>query len=115
MTTTFFPWAKMASPIRMTILAIGPTRRPLKPSNKRMNPVHPRHGSPGPFEDGNRLVVPLRRGGFTLLELCMVLFIIALLFGLAMPSVESAFVEQGVRRDAHQLALMVKTAMMQSA
>ena len=45
----------------------------------------------------------------------MVLFIIALLFGLTMPAIQSAFVEQAVRRDAHQLALMVKTAMIQSA
>jgi type II secretory pathway pseudopilin PulG len=45
----------------------------------------------------------------------MVLVIIAILAGLAMPAMESAFGEQGVRRDAHQLALMVKTAMIQSA
>ena len=47
--------------------------------------------------------------------MCMVLFIIALLFGVTMPAMQSAFVEQAVRRDAHQLALMVKTAMIQSA
>jgi Tfp pilus assembly protein FimT len=46
--------------------------------------------------------------------MCIVLFIIALLFGLAMPAMQSAFLEQSVRRDAHQLALMVKTAMIQS-
>jgi prepilin-type N-terminal cleavage/methylation domain-containing protein len=58
---------------------------------------HPRHGR-----------------GFTLLEMCVVLFIIALLVGLTLPSMHSAFVEQGVRRDAQQLAIMVKTAMIQS-
>jgi len=57
----------------------------------------------------------LRRSGFTLLEMCMVLFIIALLFGVTMPAMQSAFTEQHVRKDAHQLALMVKTAMIQSA
>jgi hypothetical protein len=45
----------------------------------------------------------------------MVLFIIALLFGLSLPAMQSAFTEQAVRRDSHQLALMVKTAMIQSA
>jgi prepilin-type N-terminal cleavage/methylation domain-containing protein len=55
------------------------------------------------------------QGGFTLLEMCMVLFIIALLLGVTLPAIQSAFVEQAVRRDSHQLALMVKTAMIQSA
>jgi len=45
----------------------------------------------------------------------MVLFIIALLFGVTMPAMQSAFVEQAVRKDSHQLALMVKTGMIQSA
>ena len=45
----------------------------------------------------------------------MVLLIIALLVGLTLPSMQSAFVEQAVRKDAHQLALMVKTAMIKSA
>jgi prepilin-type N-terminal cleavage/methylation domain-containing protein len=59
----------------------------------------------------------VRRGerGFTLLEMVMVLLIIALLFGLSMPAMESAFTEQAVRKDAHQLAIMVKTAMIQSS
>jgi type II secretion system protein H len=55
------------------------------------------------------------QGGFTLLEMIVVLVIMAILAGLAMPSFQSAFTEQAVRRDAHQLALMVKTAMIQSA
>ena len=58
---------------------------------------------------------PSFRRGFTLLEICVVLFIIAMLFTLAMPAMQSAFTEQAVRKDSHQLALMVKTAMIQSA
>ena len=53
--------------------------------------------------------------GFTLLEMCIVLLIIAVLFGVTMPAMQSAFVEQGLRKDSHQLALMVKTAMIQSS
>ena len=45
----------------------------------------------------------------------MVMVIIAILACLAMPSFQSAFTEQAVRKDSHQLALMVKTAMLQSA
>jgi prepilin-type N-terminal cleavage/methylation domain-containing protein len=78
-----------------------------------MNRAHPRR----PLGDKSRLFFPSHpiRRGFTLLEMCMVLLIIALLFGVTMPAMQSAFVEQAVRRDAHQLALMVKTAMIQSA
>lgn len=56
-----------------------------------------------------------RRRGFTLLELCIVLFIMALLAGAAMPAMESAFTEQALRSDARQLSLMVKTAMLKSS
>jgi prepilin-type N-terminal cleavage/methylation domain-containing protein len=52
--------------------------------------------------------------GFTLIEMIMVLVIMAIMAGLSMPAVESAFTEQAVRKDTHQLALMVKTAMIQS-
>jgi len=45
----------------------------------------------------------------------MVLVIIAILAGLSMPAMQSAFVEHAVRGDAHQFALLVKTAMIQSA
>lgn len=45
----------------------------------------------------------------------VVLLIIAILAGVAMPAVQSAFTEQAVRKDGHQLALMVKTAMIQSS
>jgi type II secretory pathway pseudopilin PulG len=89
-----------------------------------MNRAHPRHGAPA---EGGILSPPLvpkltalrrsavRRIGFTLLEMCMVLFIIALLFGVTMPAMQSAFTEQHMRKDTHQFALMVKTAMIQSA
>jgi prepilin-type N-terminal cleavage/methylation domain-containing protein len=85
-----------------------------------MNRAHPRLGYPGPLGDRSRLFYasqPFRREarGFTLLEMVMVLLIIALLLGLSMPAMQSAFTEQAVRRDAHQLAIMVKTAMIQSA
>ena len=81
-----------------------------------MNRAHPRHGGPA---DGSFSLIPksvaFRRSGFTLLEMVIVLVIIAILAGLAMPAMQSAFTEQAVRKDAHQLALMVKTAMIQSA
>jgi prepilin-type N-terminal cleavage/methylation domain-containing protein len=86
-----------------------------------MNRAHPRHGAPAeggiPAESDlfGRSYTALRRSGFTLLEMCMVLLVIAILAGLSMPAMQSAFTEQAVRHDAHQLALMVKTAMIQSA
>jgi len=49
------------------------------------------------------------------MEMLIVLIIIALLFAVSMPAMQSAFVEQGLRNDSHQLALMVKTAMIQCA
>lgn len=52
--------------------------------------------------------------GFTLLEICMVLLIIMILLAATMPSIQSAFVEQAMRNDTRQLALMVRTAMLQS-
>jgi prepilin-type N-terminal cleavage/methylation domain-containing protein len=78
-----------------------------------MDRAHPRR----PLGDKSRLFLPshLFRRGFTLLEMVMVLVIIAILAGLSMPAMQSAFTEQAVRRDARQLALMVKTAMIQSA
>lgn len=53
--------------------------------------------------------------GFTLLEMCMVLFIIALLAAASLPAIQSAFIKQAVYNDAHQFSLMVKTAMIQSS
>jgi len=55
------------------------------------------------------------RRGFTLLEICTVLVIIAIFLGAMMPAMQSAFVEKDVRDDARQFSLMVKTAMLQSA
>jgi hypothetical protein len=46
--------------------------------------------------------------------MCFVLLIIVILMAVSTPAIESAFVEQAVRNDAHQLSLMVKTAMLQS-
>ena len=62
-------------------------------------------GEPGRTEDAH---------GFTLLEMCMVLLIIAVLAGTLMPAISSAFVENAVREDSRQLSLMVKTAMIES-
>ena len=54
------------------------------------------------------------RRGFTLLEICTVLFIMVLLLGVTVPAIESAFQEKMVRQDAHEFSLMVKTAMLRS-
>lgn len=54
-------------------------------------------------------------GGFTLLELCIVLILIAILVGSFVPSIVTALTEQAIRNDSHQLAIMVKTGMIQSA
>jgi len=78
-----------------------------------MNRVHPRNGPAVAFRGGKRCRLP-GKSGFTLLEMCIVLLIIAMLFGLATPALQSAMTEQKVRADSHQLALMVKTAMIQS-
>jgi len=52
--------------------------------------------------------------GFTLLEMCVVLLIMGLLLGMTLPAMRTAFVEQELRNDSRQLALMVRTAMLQS-
>jgi prepilin-type N-terminal cleavage/methylation domain-containing protein len=54
------------------------------------------------------------RRGFTLLELCIVLLIMAILLGAMMPAFHSAFIESSMRADARQLSFMVRTAMLQS-
>jgi prepilin-type N-terminal cleavage/methylation domain-containing protein len=53
--------------------------------------------------------------GFTLLEMCLVLVIIAVLMGVMMPSIQSAFAENAVRADARQLSLLIKTGMLESS
>ncbi len=53
-------------------------------------------------------------GGFTLLEMVIVLILLALMAALTIPTIRGAFVEQALRNDSHQLALMVKTAMIQA-
>jgi len=53
--------------------------------------------------------------GYTLLEMCVVIFIIMLFITAGLPAIESAFTEQAVRADSRELALMVHTAMLQSS
>jgi prepilin-type N-terminal cleavage/methylation domain-containing protein len=55
-----------------------------------------------------------RTPGFTLLELCIVLFIMALLAGAATPTLRSAFAEQALRNDGSEVARLVKTGMLTS-
>ena len=54
------------------------------------------------------------RGGFTLLEICIVLLVLAVLMGVIVPGMQSALNEQGIRTDARQLSLLIKTAVQQS-
>ena len=69
----------------------------------------------GQGKHGLILTRRLFQRGFTLMEMCIVLVIIALLIGVLMPSIHAALTEQTVRGDSHQLALMVKTAMYRSS
>ena len=62
-----------------------------------------------------RTLKPAACRGFTLLEMCIVLFIIALLAGVAMPAMNSAFVERALRNDSHAFSLLAKTAMIRSS
>src|SRR5271170_4399884 len=82
-----------------------------------MNRAPSRHGAPRHNADkrDRSCQVCCTRRAFTLLEMCIVLFIIALLCGVTLPSITSAFTEQKMRSDAHQFALMVKTAMIRSS
>ena len=52
--------------------------------------------------------------GFTLLEICLVLFIAILLVGFAIPVTASLMSEQRLREPARQLELLVKTARRQA-
>ena len=56
-----------------------------------------------------------RGRGYTLLEMVVVIFIIILFVTAGVPAIESAFTEQAVRADSRELALMVRTAMLQSS
>jgi type II secretion system protein H len=53
--------------------------------------------------------------GFTLLEMIIVLVLIAILAAASLPAFDSAVNEHAVREDAHELAMMVRIAMVQSA
>jgi type II secretory pathway pseudopilin PulG len=50
------------------------------------------------------------RGGYTLLEICIVMFILALLIGLAAPNVSSWLAEEQLRAPLRQLELFARTA-----
>jgi type II secretory pathway pseudopilin PulG len=52
--------------------------------------------------------------GFTLLEICLVLFIAVLIMGLAVPVTTSLMSEQQLREPARQFELLVKTARRQA-
>ena len=82
-----------------------------------MNRALTRNGAPGQLGKGALRIARLRRGkrGFTLLEMVMVLLIMAVLAGITMPAIGTAFTEQGMRHDSHELALMVRTAMIQAS
>ncbi len=46
--------------------------------------------------------------------MCVVLLIIGILLGVSMPAMHSAFTEKAMRDDSHQVALLVRTAMLRS-
>jgi type II secretory pathway pseudopilin PulG len=51
-----------------------------------------------------------RTAGFTLLEICFVLFIVAVLFAVAAPPVAKQFQEEQIRKPVRQLQTFAKTA-----
>ena len=79
-----------------------------------MNPRAHRETSSALFRGGERFFFAKARRGFTLLEICIVLLILGILMGVIAPGMQSALAEAGLRADARQLSLMVKTAMLQS-
>jgi prepilin-type N-terminal cleavage/methylation domain-containing protein len=52
--------------------------------------------------------------GFTLIETCMVLLILAILMGVLVPAMRSAFIENSIRSDSRELEIMVKAATIRS-
>jgi prepilin-type N-terminal cleavage/methylation domain-containing protein len=52
--------------------------------------------------------------GFTLLEMCIVIFIIVLFLGISVPSLSSILAEQRLKEPAQQLQLFAKTARRQA-
>jgi prepilin-type N-terminal cleavage/methylation domain-containing protein len=57
---------------------------------------------------------PSSRRGYTLLEMCVVMFILLLFLTAGLPAIQSAFTEQDLRSDSRELALCVRTAVLQS-
>ena len=56
-----------------------------------------------------------RRAGFTLLEICMVVVIILLLFGLAVPSINALFAEQRVKKTFERFDDFVRRTQLRAA
>ena len=56
-----------------------------------------------------------RRDGFTLLEICLVIMIVVLLFGLAVPSVRGLFAEQRLKQTFEQFDDFVRRTQMRAA
>ncbi len=55
-----------------------------------------------------------RRAGFTLLEICLVIAIVLILFGLAVPSVQGLFAEQRLKQTFEQFDDFVRRAQMRA-
>lgn len=55
-----------------------------------------------------------RRHGFTLLEICLVIMIVVLLFGLAVPSVQGIFAEQRLKQTFEKFDDFVRHAQMRA-
>jgi prepilin-type N-terminal cleavage/methylation domain-containing protein len=72
------------------------------------------YGAPAMAGMEGGCIAARRTRAFTLLEMCIVMFIMAVLAAISMPAFQSAVNEHKVREDGHQLAIMVRTAMIQS-
>ena len=74
-------------------------------------PVTPRPTTmsvPEPFKPSS--LQPARTSAFTLLEICFVLFIVAVLFAVAAPPVAKQFQEEQIRKPIRELQTFAKTA-----